>query len=204
MKKIIILVAMLSLCLGLLFAQPVFGLRAGLNIASLTGEDDMDNYGSKLGFHAGAMMQYPVGGNVILQPELLYTMKGGTFELEFVGKNEITGTANYIEMPLLVKYNVEMPSIKIQPYIGASIGYLLVAEIENKNTLLGVTTTSTKNVIDDMEALEAGLNFGADVIVMQNMMVGLRYNMGLTEIVKKDTKFKNNVIMVNLGFLFGN
>lgn len=204
MKKIIILVAMLSFCLGLLFAQPVFGIRAGLNVASLTGEDDMDDYGSKLGFHVGAMMQYPMSGNFILQPELLYTMKGGTFELEFLGKNEITGTVNYIEMPLLVKYNVEMPTIKIQPYIGASIGYLLIAEIENKKTVLGVTTTTTDDVIDDMETLEAGLNLGADVIVMQNFMLGLRYNMGLTEIVKKDTKFKNNVIMVNLGFLFGN
>lgn len=204
MKQIILLIVMLSLSVGMLFAQPVFGVRAGLNIASLTGEDDMDDYGSKLGFHVGAMMQYPMGGNFILQPELLYTMKGGTFDLEFLGKNEITGTANYLEMPLLVKYNVEMPSIKIQPYIGASIAYLLVAEIENKKTVLGVTTTTTDDVKDDMEALEAGLNLGADVIVMQNFMVGLRYNMGLTEIVKKDTKFKNNVIMVNLGYLFGN
>ena len=205
MKQIILLVVMLSLSVGMLFAQPVFGVRAGLNIASFTGEDNMDDFSTKLGFHAGAMMQYPVGGNFILQPELLYTMKGATAELMLAGiKNELIGRANYIEIPLLIKYNIEMSSVKIQPYIGASLGYLLVGEVENKKTILGVSTTDTQDFKDDMEDLEAGLNLGVDAIVMQNIMVGLRFNMGLTEIAKEGNKYKNNVIMVNLGYLFGN
>ncbi|MDD3563755.1 MAG: porin family protein [Candidatus Cloacimonetes bacterium] len=205
MKQITLLVVMLSLSVGMLFAQPVFGVRGGLNIASFTGEDNMDDFDSKLGFHAGAMMQSPLGNNFIIQPEVLYTMKGATSEFKLLGvQNELTGTANYIEIPVLIKYNIELSSVQIQPYFGPSIGVLLVGEITNKKSIGGISSTDTISFKDDMNALEAGLNFGADAVLMQNLMVGLRFNLGLTEIVKKDSKYKNNVFMVNLGFLFGN
>ncbi|MCB5265747.1 MAG: PorT family protein [Candidatus Cloacimonetes bacterium] len=180
-------------------------VRGGLNIASFTGEDNMDDFDSKLGFHAGLMMQSPLGNNFIIQPEVLYTMKGATSEFKLLGvQNELTGTANYIEIPMLIKYNIELSSVQIQPYFGPSIGVLLVGEITNKKTIGRISSTDTVSFKDDMNALEAGLNFGADAVLMQNLMVGLRFNLGLTEIAKKDSKYKNNVFMVNLGYLFGN
>ena len=205
MKNIILIVAILSLSVGILVAQPVFGLRAGLNIGTFTGEDNMDDYSSKIGFHAGVMMQYPLSTKIIIQPEFLYTMKGATADLVLFGdKNELTASDNYLEIPLLLKFNVETPSIKIQPYIGPSVGYLLVGKVKNVKTVGGVTSTDTVDFTDDMNLIEAGLNIGADVVVMQNFMLGLRFNMGLTETVKENSKFKNNVIMLNLGYLFGN
>jgi hypothetical protein len=210
MKNIILLVAMLSLCVGILFAQPVYGVRAGLNMASLTGEDNMDDYGSKIGLHIGAMMQYPVAPSIIFQPELLYTMKGATAEFDYgiYGKDELTWSHNYLEIPMLIKYNVEMPTVKIQPYIGPSVGILVSAKGKAETSGDESKSSTTTDIKEYMNTLELGLNLGVDAIVMQNIMVGLRFDMGLSKIAKEDegyqSKLKNNVIMLNFGYLLGN
>ncbi len=193
MKNIVLVAIILTLSVGMLVAQPVFGARLGLNMANISGEN-VDNNTMKLGLNAGAMMQYPIAENILFQPELLYTMKGANYDLP----TDPFWSASYIEIPMLVKYNVAMPTMKIQPYLGPSLGMLMSAKYGNED--------SDTDVKDDMESMEFGLNLGADVIFMKSFMAGLRYNMGLTNIVKDaedDDTVKNTGIMVNLGYIFG-
>lgn len=58
-----------------------------------------------------------------------------------------------------------------------------------------------------MNSLELGLNLGVDAILRENIMVGLRYNYGLSNIFEDadddDEYVYNRGFMLNLGYLFG-
>lgn len=193
MKNIVLVAIILTLSVGMLVAQPVFGARLGLNMANISGEN-VDNNNMKLGLNAGAMMQYPIAENILFQPELLYTMKGVNVD----AANDPYWSLSYIEIPMLVKYNVNMPTMKIQPFLGPNLGMLMSAKYGWDD--------DDMDIKDDMESIELGLNLGADVIFMKSFMAGLRYNMGLTNIVKDaedDDTVKNTAIMLNFGYIFG-
>jgi len=193
MKNIVLVAIILALSVGMLVAQPVFGARLGLNMANIS-QKDIEKNTSKMGLNIGGMMQYPIAENIVFQPELLYTMKGANFDYNA----NPYWSFGYIEIPMLVKYNVNMPSMKIQPYLGPSLAMLMSAKSGNDDT--------DTDVKDDMEGMEFGLNLGADVIFMKSYMAGLRYDMGLSNIMKDaptDYEVYNRTIMVNVGYIFG-
>jgi hypothetical protein len=111
---------------------------------------------------------------------------------------------NYIEIPILAKYNLAMETVKIQPYLGPTIGILLSAK--SKWEYSGVSGDT--DMKDDLNTIDLGLNIGADVVFMQNFVAGLSYNMGLTNIAKDQPSgadpVYNRAFMVNLGYIFGN
>ena len=193
MKNIVLVAIILALSVGMLVAQPVFGARLGMNMANVS-QKNIKNNETRLGLNAGAMIQYSIAENVIFQPEILYSMKGMNIDLP----TNPYKSANYVEIPMLVKYSVNLPNMKIQPYIGPAIGMLLSAKSGNDNF--------DNDFKDDMESFEYGLNLGADVVFMKSFMVGMRYDMGLSNVWKDapdDYEVYNRVIMVNIGYLFG-
>ncbi len=198
MKRIALLVLLLSVAFAG-FAQIVPGARIGLNLADLNQEDN-NTLDTKFGFHIGGLVQYPVAENVLLQPELLYTMKGATAN-GTIGTvhHDYTYTYNYLELPILVKYDLVLPFVKVQPYLGPSLGLPLIASFKDE---FGNQTNNT-NVKDDTESLEFGLNLGADFILMENIMAGVRYNYGLTNIMSGASKdVTSRTLMFNFGYLF--
>src|SRR5690349_4560940 len=85
-------------------AQPKFGFRAGVNISkqefksgSITVEPK-----SKFGLDLGLVSDFPLGDVVSFGPELHWLQKG--YKLEDLGGSlgDITGTFNYLELPLLI------------------------------------------------------------------------------------------------------
>ena len=200
MKNIILVVLVLSFCVGALFAQPVYGGRLGLNMGNITANNIQDN-GARMGLHIGGMMQYPIAENILIQPELLYSMKGVKFD--YPGGSESTLAMDYLEIPVMVKYDYVMPTVRIQPYLGPSFGILLSA----KDKWEGGGSSGTTDFKDDTNALDVGLNIGADVVFMKNFMAGLRYNMGLANVQKDpandDDKYYTRTFMINFGYLIG-
>ncbi len=200
MKNIILVVLVLSFCVGALFAQPVYGGRLGLNMGNITANNIQDN-GARMGLHIGGMMQYPIAENILIQPELLYSMKGVKWDSS--GGFESTWAMDYLEIPVMVKYDYVMPTVRIQPYLGPSFGILLSA----KDKWEGGGSSGTTDFKDHTNALDVGLNIGADVVFMKNFMAGLRYNMGLANVQKDpandDAKYYTRTFMINFGYLIG-
>ena len=68
-------------------AQTTFGIRGGVNLFNLNGEQpgggDLDNK-LKVGFNAGVNAEIPVGTDFYLQPGVLFSQKGAK------GKNDDT------------------------------------------------------------------------------------------------------------------
>lgn len=199
MKKIILTVAAVF-AFGFANAQETkFGVKGGLNVANLTGDEDEDN-SSKVGFHLGGFVEIKVSDKFSVQPELLFSTQGTKFEETVLGTLvEYKTNLSYLNIPVMAKYYVaEGFSLEAGPQIGflTSAKYKIESE-GNESEVDGK---------DDFESVDFGVNFGAGYDFTENLSVGLRYNLGLSNVYKTeagdDFKNSNNVFSVSLGYKF--
>ena len=113
MKTIRNLLLLSSLCLlGLssLNAQmtdgrPRFGIKAGVNGSSLYDDATATDKKSRTGITAGAFLQIPFAkGKMSLRPELLFTTKGGAYDLANGDRPDFK--INNVEFPLSLEYRL--------------------------------------------------------------------------------------------------
>jgi len=139
--KIILIAILLLMFSTAVFAQGITakGVKGGLNIATLTG-DDIDDADSKMGFAFGVFITYEINEMLSLQPEVLFTMKGAKFkdeytevedDYEYYEKYEGSWNLDYLEIPVLVKINIPMEgNIKPNVFLGPALGFNLSATYE--------------------------------------------------------------------------
>ena len=105
-----------------------YGARVGLNLGWISG--DVDGYGSKAGMNIGGVLGLRVSDAtpVFLESGLYFTMQGAKD-----GKNEIN--LNYLEIPLLIKYGVQVTDeIALLPYLGPTFGLGVAGKIKPGST----------------------------------------------------------------------
>ncbi|HTY07876.1 MAG TPA: porin family protein [Candidatus Edwardsbacteria bacterium] len=202
MKRVIIALmafALVSAAAGNLSAQGLsFGIKGGLNMAKYTGSDAGSN-DMKIGAVGGAFACVDLVA-LKIQPELLFSQKGAKTS-GTIGTIDYTGhvTANYVEVPVLLKYSFGMgvvPSI----YLGPSFGMLLSAtsEVEASGYSASADVKSYYNSTD------VGLVVGAEVKTPLKLSVEARYEMGLTNVPKEilgvQPVTKNSTISLMIGY----
>ncbi|MCC9071538.1 PorT family protein [Flavobacterium sp. F-65] len=201
MKKITLsIVAVLAF--GFANAQEVkFGAKAGLNVSTLTG--DVEDVSSKVGFHVGGFAEIKLSDKFSIQPELLYSTQGAkekTSDFDFdtmeVISTDFTVKLAYINVPVMAKYYV---AEKFSLEAGPQIGFLVSA----KGKMSG---GSNEDIKDFYKSIDFGVNFGAGYDFTENLSVGARYNLGLSNIAKNEegdnSKLKNSVFSLSVGYKF--
>jgi len=171
-------------------AQAKFGFRVGLNISkqefkfdSLTVEPK-----SKFGLDLALVADLPLGEMVSFTPELHWLQKG--YKLEDLGTTfgDITGTFNYLELPLLVKFKFG-EAANFNVFGGPSVGYILSGKIDNN----GVEEDPDYDLIN---RLEFGAHLGAGV-GLGPVNIDVRYLLGLSNLAKDDPNIRETK---NTGF----
>ena len=202
MKKII-LSAMAVFAFGFMNAQEVgFGAKAGLNIANLSG--DIEDTESLMGLHVGVFAEIKFSERFSFQPELLYSMQGAKAEDSEMGVTmESKLKLGYINLPLMVKfYAAENFFLEAGP----QVGFLMSAKSEWETSGGGASLSGDDDVKDDYKSIDFGLNFGLGYNFTENLSVGARYNLGLSNIAdvddSDDFKISNSVIQVSVGYKF--
>lgn len=181
MKKIFFTIALLLLFVTGLQAQDSFefGVKAGLNFASLGG-DAVYNYSYKPGFHAGVAVDVPFSDKLSVQPEVLVSLQGsGGFFLEDLN-------FFYLNFPIMGKYNI-WDELHIEA--GPQIGFLLSNNLDGNSFGGG----------DDFDAtngFDMGLALGAGYRLNDNFYFQLRYSAGIINAIK-DVTSKNRVLQVS-------
>ena len=177
-----------------------FGVKAGLNLASLVGSDDLDDYDMRTSFHFGAVAEIGISDKFSFQPELLYSAEGAKAE-ESGFKSTLK--LDYLVLPLMAKYYlVEGLSVEAGP----QIGFLLSA----KSKFEGGDESETEDIKDNLKGIDFGVNFGAGYKLDNGLNFGARYNLGLADINDFDDgeresssdKIKNGVIQISVGYSF--
>jgi hypothetical protein len=204
MKKLLFVLFALALFSISTQAQMQLGLKAGLNLANLSG-DDAGSPDSKTAFAFGGFFTYQFSPMFAIQPEIYYSMKGATDKMTIEGTTiDLTYTFDYIEIPVLVKFIIPIqgstvkPAIFAGPYLALNTTAKIKAEYQGQ---------SEEEDIDELKSSEFGLQFGGGVgfpVGSGELGFDIRYIMGLSNIfdVEGDPDVKNTVINFNLFYAF--
>ncbi|WP_281232069.1 porin family protein [Flavobacterium gelatinilyticum] len=202
MKKIM-LTAVAVMAFAFSNAQETrFGVKAGANLSNFSG--DVEDAKSLIGFQVGGFAEFKLSDKFAIQPELLFSTQGAkSEESEFGYSSEYKTHLSYINVPVMAKYYIVE---KFSVEAGPQIGFLVSAKEKWETSGPGVSESGDEDAKDFYESINFGVNFGAGYDFTENLSVGLRYNLGLSNIAKTedgaDFKINNNVFSLSVGYKF--
>jgi len=185
-------------------AQQV-GVKAGVNFASLTPEEDEDPDTSRRpGPIGGLWVRTPPLRRLSFQFEGLFSEKGVTFNAPgFGGNDSLDIRLRYLEIPLLVRVDAGSAGAAARPFIigGVAPAFKLSAHA----TAVADDEEVRRNIDDEIYSADAGLVGGLGVELGRLQIEG-RYTHGLRHINTDDNgdedRIKNRVVSVLVGFRF--
>lgn len=212
MKKLLFVFVFALASISFAQAQS-FGIRGGANISNLSGDlRDEDRFENKVGFHAGATLNFGIVDDFFsIQPELLYSVKGfknSDEEFTLLGqtrRREGKVNYNYLDLPVLAK-------IKAGPLYfeaGPQASYLLSVNNETKTYVNGTLQSSTRDEKskEGLAEFEMGYAAGIGLAAGNGISLGVRYNGSFSDFVDEDVNFegdltnaRHSTFMVTLGF----
>jgi hypothetical protein len=188
-----------------------FGIKGGINIANIYGDDSEGEVDWKTGFAGGIFLDWGITPLFGIQPELLYVQDGSKTDfLEVDWQLKF----NYLQVPVLAKVDLPIggtliPVLYAGPYVSLLLDSKLTLEADNNSATVGLT--------DYTKSYDAGFVFGAGLefgVGPGKMTLEGRYNLGLTEIDdgigegifgipdSENTDMKNESWMIMAGYAF--
>lgn len=182
------------LCLLVLFPflgmpqNTSIGLRGGLTLFNITGDDASDDNKTLAGLNGGAFFTYSVNRNWALTGEINYMGKGAK-------NGDVKTKLGYLEVPVYVSYFFEGNKFRPKLFAGGTYGSLMSAKVDDND------------VKDNFESSELGAVFGAGfhyLFTEENwLIIDVRYGMGLTDITTNENiELNNSGFSINVGFSF--
>lgn len=168
----------------------VFGLRTGVNMASIALSSDAHG-DSKMtaSFHAGVNLDMRITNNLHLNTSLLYSQKGYKYEdgvySSSMGYLNETATAHFLTLPIQLSYRIGMFQINCGPYIEYGLG----GEIEYGSY------SSRIDTFEHFDALNYGITVGVGRTLWKRFYLGVNYEMGMSD-------YANRNIAISLGYNF--
>lgn len=156
-----------------------FGIKAGLNYANLTGSEIKTD--AITSYHAGLVAELKLTEGFSVQPELLYSTQGASYEN---AGEEFRNELGYLSIPILAKINLNKA---VSLDLGPQASFLMSERKEFD--------------VQDSESFEFGLAAGLGLKITKSIFLQGRYVLGLTE-ASKDAQTKNSVLQVSAGILF--
>src|SRR6187549_120261 len=121
--KHISIITILALMVPGVQAQDIhFGIKGGLNIATLHREAGAPNYSSKPGFHLGGLAHIHISPHFAVQPEIMYSTQGTKSDNI---NTETKLNLGYINIPVLAQY---MFANGFRLETGPQVGFLVSAK----------------------------------------------------------------------------
>jgi hypothetical protein len=178
------------------FAQDSkLGIRAGINLVSFSGVDAALINDQNAGFFAGFYYDYIYTDRIGVETGLTYSRTGSSD-----GSDSSAISIGYIEVPILFKYYITQ-SINI--HVGPQFSLLSDAKFGDGN-----------DATEFFKIGKTSFAFGAEYRTNFNLVINLRYNLGLSSIVATQTEYfgitdtstkfdvKYNSLQVGIGYLF--
>lgn len=175
------------------------GVRAGLNVASFTGDlgEDMD---SKCGFVGGLSADFALMESFYINSGVFFSMNGAKFDEDGY---KLTYSPMYIKIPVMASYRYNFNEnlqwqLNFGPYFAFGVGGKAKVEYEGEEEKADFFGDD-----DDQlggKRFDMGLGVGTG-ITWNKIFFGIEYDFGMTKVVK-DVKGKNSAFSVSLGYNF--
>ncbi|WP_445430521.1 porin family protein [Chryseobacterium indoltheticum] len=216
MKKLILGIAVLSTSLA--FAQTTtttttksmsssdvrFGIKAGMNVSSLSKNETLEDQGSKIGFNAGVFANIPIAESFSIQPEVLYSQYGDKYDYVVAGNRySYANHLDYVTVPVMFQYNF-IPNLYVEA--GPEFGFMVSAKNKAKNETNNDVLAESGNYKDNFNTFNVGIGLGAGYYFTDNIGITARYVAGVTDIAKdrpaNSDAVRNNAFQVGLAYKF--
>ncbi len=194
---------------------PKFGVKAGLNIANFHEKDNdgicSDVYDSKIGFHAGIVVEVPIGKRFAIEPSIMVSTKGFQYTSEYDDTTFYQEyNLYYLDIPIPVEVMLEIGIVKIFAAVGPYFGIGIGGNAYDETKTGGVKIDENDDKIswgdkDGLKSLDYGLTlgFGAEI---KGFQLSFAYDLGLANIsdyTSNDFKRNNRVTRISLAYKFG-
>ena len=238
MKKISLIIAVVFLTI-VSSAQSLipikYGIRAGLNfsslnISSIEGVQPTDN-SSQIGVAVGFIVHIPFSDKWFINPEILYSQKGASFNYAFTHDYELNQrdkykttnqlTLSYVELNPTISHKV---TDKLALNFGPSVSFLVGEKyVYTQDPEIDITKTAhilTDGLIETT-SLDLGLNLGVSYFFTEHFFVDTRVYTGFMEVTTATQPYeifivngaqlytpesaytlKNKAIVVSISYLF--
>jgi hypothetical protein len=205
------------------FAQVSLGLKAGVNIANITTPEisiaNFPDVQTNESFTFGAIAEFGIANGFAIQTEANYTKKGFTINegipLELANIPlpigvKVTTDLNYIEVPILAKYNFGNGKVGGYVAAGPTMSYAANGRFRTAaNFIIDFNVIDQKFDFDDLNIskFDLGASIGAGGTVNlggMKLFVDARYTHGfnkLDNIPVIDLDFRNKNFALTTGFL---
>lgn len=218
MKKIYLTAMMMLLVTAGAMAQAQIGIRAGLNVATVSDDFTLQDVEQpwRTGFNVGIASQFRAGEAFSVAPELLYEQRGYRV-LANTGGGEATATFNYLSLPLMFRLHFG-DILKGYVNAGPTFSYwlggrqsstvpgLFDVEFSDERIVFERDTGGSPWAYDDARRLEVGAAVGGGIMLDTeggSFLIDLRYVHGFTDLatVPYMSNFQNRVVSVSLIYL---
>jgi hypothetical protein len=192
MKKHILVAVFLSFATFAIGQLPFsFGPKIGLNISKLSTDVSAITTAAKSGLQIGAFVR--LGNKTYIQPELMFSGRGGIFEGITPDKNS-NFSLKTLDIPVLIGTKViNAPLAKLRIYAGPVASFVLTKSWKIGDIEQAEDDIKLKNAI-----WSATVGAGVDILMLT---LDVRYELGLNNISSDNSSsVKNNMWNISLGW----
>ncbi len=175
------------------------GVRAGLNVASFTGDlgEDLD---SKCGFVGGLSADFAIMESFYINSGVFFSMNGAKYDKDGY---ELTFNPMYIKIPVMASYRYNFNEtlqwqLNFGPYFAFGVGG--DAKVKEDGEEYKVDFFGDDDDQFGGKRFDMGLGIGTGV-TWNKIFFGIQYDFGMTKVVK-DIKGKNSAFSVSVGYNF--
>lgn len=190
MKKVLIFTAIVLFGFTNVNAQKdvQFGVKGGLNLSTISTDNDIICFESASGLQFGVMAEVPLSEQIGFGPEVQLFRPNIDYCIEYylddypydtskaAAADDYSGTIklSYLNVPLMLKYYVaEGFSLEAGP----NVAFLLSAKDEYND----FGDTGEDDIKDELKGIDFGVNFGLGYKLEGGLNFGARYNLGLSD-----------------------
>lgn len=174
------------------------GIRFGPNFSTLAVNETPDAKSFRGGFHVAGYVITPLNNDGFsFQPEIMFAQKG--FEATYEDST-ITFNSNYLELPLLLRYNFALPKFNFYinggPYIGVWLGGNVTISSDS------VDISGKYEFQEGDKRFATGFHAGAGITYSLGpgrLVLEGRYMFGVSNI-NKELITRNRLVSVSIGY----
>jgi hypothetical protein len=196
-------------------AQVQFGVKAGMNIATLGG-DDANGVDSRTGLVVGGLVKYRLTDMLSIRPEILYTQKGAKAsetDPDF-GSFELTLKTDYLEIPVLLMVDLPVGAPELRPTLHVGPTFAFEVGCEADFSAMGISGSIDCDAGDefddgfaDRRKFDMGLGIGGGLDIAfggGTLMIEARHTLGLQSLDTSDNgaDLKHRVWSITFGYRF--
>ena len=186
---------------ALVAAQGVeVGIRAGVNVATLA--NDVDGRGAasdpRLGIVAGAFVTWPMLSWLQLQPEVLYSSKGGKVDEPGIDARVVL---DYVDIPLLARFSPGAFGTTRFYVVG---GPAFAVRVRARTRTVFSGSTEDMDISEDVERTDLGIVIGGG-FDRGRLVLDARYTYGLRDVDARPddaVEVRNRAFTMTVGWTF--